>query len=180
MANMPIKRTISTHSTMNSAATHTTPAATKRDWPRLFSHLAYLCAGLSLVLVFVQLNLYCWHFNRVYNADVETAITLTNGQTYFGRLEKYGPHTLVLFDVYYLQVGASEGTTGDGSDAATDVATTDASSSLKLMKLEDDFYKPNNYLIINRDEVLYWQQLQSNSPILETIDQYNNQAQDQV
>lgn len=163
MANMPIKRPLST----------TTVTKTKRDWPRLLAHCAYICAGLSLVLVLVQLNLYSWHFNRIYSADVESAVMLTNGQTYFGRMEKYGPNAVVLFDVYYLQVDDAQATTDTNTET---VAVGAATSNIKLMKLADDFYKPNNYLILNRDQILYWQHLQSNSPILEAIEQYEAQA----
>ena len=162
MANMPIKRTVPTQ----------TASRSKRDWPHLMSKVAYLCAALAIVLVFVQLNLYCVRFNKVFNSDVVSAVTMANGQTYFGRMEKFGPHTVVLFDVYYLQVGSTdnEDTT---ANTAVDTETNDANSNVKLVKLADDFYQPNNYVILNRDQIIYWQQLSNSSPIIDAINNYS-------
>ncbi len=148
---------------------------TPRNWPHMMAQLAYLCAGLAIILVFVQMNLYCLRYNRVYDSNVVTAVMMSNGQTYFGRLEKFGPHTLVLFDVYYLQVNDAEATTDDTTETSdlTDAAN---ESNIKLVKLSQDFYQPNDYLIINRDQVLYWQQLNASSPIIEAMQQYQDQA----
>jgi small nuclear ribonucleoprotein (snRNP)-like protein len=168
MANMTIKRSTSTQAA----------SRVKRDWPHAMSKVAYLCAALAIVLVFVQLNLYCMRFNKVYNSNVVSAVTMTNGQTYFGRLEKFGPHTVVLFDVYYLQVNAadSEETTIDDvtTDSVADTTTND--SNVKLVKLADDFYQPNNYVILNRDQIVYWQQLSNSSPIIAAINDYEDQS----
>lgn len=141
-----------------------------RDWPSTMAHLAYMAAGLALVLVFVQFWLYSIHYNRVFTDDAVTAVTLTNGQTYFGQLEKFGPHTAVLFHVYYLQVNP----TTDAAATDTADATNTDQSNIKLMKLEDDFHQPNDYLVLNRDQVLYWQHLQADSPILEAIQDYES------
>lgn len=124
------------------------------------AHLAYVCACLSLILVFVQFSLYSLHYNRIFSDDSITAVTLTNGQTYFGVMEKFGPHTVVLFSVYYLQDTTAEA---------------DGESSLKLIKLADDFHQPNDYLVINRDQILFWQHLESSSPILEAMQEYTTQ-----
>lgn len=131
------------------------------------AHLAYVSACLSLILVFVQFSLYSLHYNRIFSDDSITAVTLTNGQTYFGVMEKFGPHTVVLFNVYYLQAG------DQATDAVVDPAATDA--SLKLIKLVDDFHQPNDYLVINRDQVLFWQHLENSSPILEAMAEYTTQ-----
>lgn len=140
---------------------------TTTDWPRRMAQVAYVSAGLSLILVFAQFGLYALHYNRIFSDDSITAVTLTNGQTYFGILEKFGPRTVVLFNVYYLQAGDTPVTT----DAIT-AAETAEESNLKLIKLADDFHQPNDYLVINRDQVLFWQHLQPSSPILEAMQQY--------
>lgn len=148
------------------AATIRTP----RNWPTTMAHLSYWCAGLALILVAAQFWLYGLHYNRIFADDVVSAVTLSNGQTYFGRLEKFGPRTVVLFDAYYLQVG--ETTTDPASDATT--AEGDG-SNLQLKKLSEDFHQPNNYLVLNRDQILYWQHLSNSSPILEAMVEYQKQ-----
>ena len=153
---MPIKRT--------------TALERRRDWPTVMSHVAYVCAAVAFVLVVAQFWLYSLHFNRIFNNATVSAVTLTNGQTYFGRLEKFGTHTVVLFNPYYLQVNP---TTTETTDPATTEATGD-SSNLQLKKLTDDFHQPNDYLIINRDQVLYWQHLELGSPIIQAMVDYQS------
>lgn len=148
-----------------------------RNWPQLMAHLAYICAGLAIILVFVQLNLYCMRYNRAYNPNVITAVMMSNGQTYFGRLEKFGPHTAVLHDVFYLQVENSDGEATDTDNAtdSADLTNAETGSNVKLIKLSDDFYQPNDYLVLNRDQILYWQHLDSASPIIEAMAEYESQ-----
>lgn len=141
----------------------------KTDWPTVLSHLAYVSAGLALVLVTLQFWLYGLHYNRIFANDSISAVTLTNGQTYFGRLEKFGPRTIVLFTPFYLQVNASDDATVEETTA------TNPEAGLQLKKLSDDFHQPNDYLIVNRDEVLYWQHLNSSSPIIEAMVEYEQQ-----
>ncbi|EKD78636.1 MAG: hypothetical protein ACD_41C00306G0006 [uncultured bacterium] len=129
------------------------------------AHVAYWCAAMAVLLVAVQFWLYGIHYNRVFADNVVSAVTLTNGQTYFGRLEKFGPHTAVLFNAYYLQVGETDVTAAEQADG----------SNLQLKKLSDDFHQPNDYLILNREEILYWQHLSSQSPIIEAMAEYRNQ-----
>ncbi|MFA6474584.1 MAG: hypothetical protein WCV88_00095 [Patescibacteria group bacterium] len=141
-----------------------------RNWPSLMATVAYCCAGLSIILVFAQFALYSNQYNQLFNSDVVSAVTLTNGQTYFGHIKKYGPGSLVLFDVYYLQVSPKTDTTNTATDTNTDTTTPD--NGVKLKKLADDFYKPNNYIIINRNEILFWQHLTDSSPIIDAINKY--------
>jgi hypothetical protein len=110
-------------------------------------------------------------FPYIYNSN-NVNLAVTNGQTYFGRLERFGPSTVVLFDAYYLQVG--ETTTTETADATADATATDG-SNLQLKKLSDDFHQPNNYLVLNRDHILYWQHLSDSSPIIEAMVEYQSQ-----
>lgn len=156
--------------------TKTTIKTKKIHWPNVMLNATYACVILAIILVATQFWLYGVRYQRIF-ADGNTwqAITLTNGQTYFGKLEQYGPRTLVLFNVYYLQ--ASQTTDTSTSDLETDAvtvdgeteSTTEPDSGLRLYKLTDDFHQPNDYLIINKDEVLYWQHLSDESPIVKTI-----------
>lgn len=141
------------------------------------AHVSFYCAGLAIVLVVVQFWLYGIRFNRLYDASTVSSVTLANGQTYFGYLQKYGPKTLVLSNVYYLQVSddATADQAADTTTAEADTAATEPESNIKLMHLTDDFHKPYDHLVLNRDQVIYWQYLQSDSPILEAIAEYNQQ-----
>lgn len=135
-------------------------------------NLAYICVGLALVLAVTQFWLYGLRYSRVFSGEVWASVTLSNGQSYIGHLEQYGPQTVVLFDAYYLQA-VTDATTTEGvtdttaADAATETA--EPESNLQLISIADDLHKPFDYLIINRDQILYWQQLSQESPIVQTL-----------
>lgn len=142
-------------------------------------NLAYICVGLSIILAVTQFWLYGLRYRSVYSTNAWSSVTLANGQSYFGHLEQYGPNTVVLFNAYYLQ--SAPAATTDANTAATDDAdvaaddTTAAEPGLQLVSLSNDLHKPYDYLIINKDQILFWQHLTSESPIVQTIE---NAAQD--
>ncbi|EKD76637.1 MAG: hypothetical protein ACD_43C00034G0002 [uncultured bacterium] len=145
-------------------------------------NLAYICVGLAIILAVAQFWLYGLRYRRVFSPNVWSSVTLTNGQAYFGHLEQYGPSTVVLFDAYYLQTvpASAEDTTADttvtnsdtNTDSANITATADETtdSGLQLMSIANDLHKPYNYLIINRDQIMFWQQLTAESPIVQTLE----------
>lgn len=134
-------------------------------------NLAYICVGLAIILAVAQFWLYGLRYRRVFSSDVWASVTLSNGQSYIGHLEQYGPNTVVLFDAYYLKAVADDATTENTATDAT--ATSDSIAqtepNLQLVSIADDLHKPFNYLIINRDQVLYWQHLSNQSPIVQTL-----------
>jgi hypothetical protein len=142
-----------------------------------FMHkLAYLCVALAIVLAVTQFWLYGLRFSRVFSPNLWSSVTLINGQSYIGRLEQYGPGTVVLFDAYYLQAvtAAGDEVTADPALAETTDLTDTASDSdaadLQLMSIGNDLHKPYPYLVINRDQIIYWQHLTAESPIVQTLE----------
>ena len=135
-------------------------------------NLAYICVGLAIVLAVTQFWLYGLRYSRVFSGEVWASVTLANGQSYIGHLEQYGPQTVVLFDAYYLQAVTDTATADTDTDTASADSATEATepeSNLQLISIADDLHKPYNYLIINRDQILYWQQLSQESPIVQTL-----------
>ncbi len=149
----------------------TTMPKSKRNWLSIMVKVAYGSAVAAAVLVAVQFWRLGAHYNKLDNVDAMAAVTLTNGQTYFGYLQKFGPGVTVLSGVYYLQTDdQSEGTATTDPTAETDTAS---DSSVKLVHLTDDFHKPQDALIVNTNQVLFWQYLSDESPILDAIDELN-------
>ena len=78
------------------------------------------------------------------------AVFLTNDQIYFGHLKNISSDYLILSDVYYVKI--SDGGAG------------------QLVKLGvNEPHGPKEQMIINRDHVLYWENLKANSQVVETI-----------
>ena len=92
------------------------------------------------------------HYNKFDFIDLSTyqAVLLTNDQLYFGRLKNISPNYLLLSDVYYIKIDEN------GIGQLT-----------KLGVLES--YGPQDKIIINQDQVLFWENLRLDSPVIKTI-----------
>ena len=84
------------------------------------------------------------------------AIFLTNDQIYFGRLKNISPDYLIMFDVYYVKVNESG-----------------AGQLVKLGAIEP--HGPRDEMIINQDQVLFWENLNFDSPVVKTIQNMQSQ-----
>lgn len=175
---MPIKQT-SKPITSKSAFERSTPRVSLKTKflakAQFMSNAAYICVGLAIILFAAQIWLYGLRYQSLFGNDTTySAVTLSNGQTYFGHLKKYSLGTFVLTDVYYLQQSAT-GTTADTTATTNTNTNTTAdttgqtNSGLQLVKLTNDIHKPMDFLVINRDNLIFWQQLQTDSPIISAI-----------
>lgn len=183
-----IKHTKKINSSNSSVATLTTsgtskatPTVAKRRKSMLL--FTYSIVVLIVILVIVKVGLLSWQMESSIDGNTYQAVALDNGQTFFGRLTKIGGSMYSLNDVYYLQRSTA---TGDTTDVAAATGTdstnsntntnTNSDSGLQLIPLTDDIQKPQNHLIIESNHIVFWQNLQTNSPILATISQYHTQA----
>jgi len=89
------------------------------------------------------------------------AVFLDNGQVYFGKLKKSGDDFYELTDVYYLQTGSA------GVDQA----------SLSLLKLGNEAHGPEDKMQINKDHVLFIEDMKSESKVVKAIQDYKSKKQ---
>ena len=89
------------------------------------------------------------------------AVFLTNGQVYFGKLADPSTAFVSLTDIFYLR-------THDAlqQDGAKDPA------SVSLVKLGSELHAPLDEMMINRDHILYWENLKENGSVVRAIRQY--------
>jgi hypothetical protein len=103
------------------------------------------------------------------SAKVDTgkyqAIFLTNGQVYFGKLSDVNSGYVNIKDVYYLQV-----------QQAVQPATnnTEEQPKVSLTKLGNELHGPTDEMHISRDQVLFWENLKTDSTVVKAIDDYKN------
>lgn len=87
--------------------------------------------------------------------DVWRAVFLTNNQVYFGHLDKKPFSSyLKLTDVYYLQLNQTEG------------------SAVNIVKLGSEMHGPEDVMTINKEQVLFYEELRPDSAIVKTIEDY--------
>lgn len=103
------------------------------------------------------------------------AIFLTNGQVYFGKVKQVGMKSVVLADIYYLQVVTKPLQSTATGAAATAAAQTQ--QELTLIKLGNEIHGPTDAMVINRDQVLLTEKLKADSRVVQAIASYvNDQA----
>lgn len=89
------------------------------------------------------------------------AVFLTNDQVYFGHITDLNNRFVSLNNIYYLQ------TQNSGSAASTTTA-----NNVSLVKLGCELHKPYDRMIINRAEVEFWENLQSDGQVANAVKQY--------
>ncbi len=134
------------------------PKSKLPDW---MLGLTYACIALAVILSAAKIGLQGMQYKSLYQNDTYQAVTLTNGQTFFGQMERYGRNTFVITDVYYLQSAQTE--------VSDDALTESVASGLQLVPLTEDLHQPYNHMVLNREHIIYWQNLQPDSPIMEAI-----------
>ncbi len=93
------------------------------------------------------------------------AVFLTNGQVYFGKVSDVNNGYVKLSDIYYLQVQQSVQPT-DKSKSSND------QSQVSLAKLGSELHGPEDSMNINRDQVLFWENLKNDGKVVQAINSY--------
>lgn len=101
------------------------------------------------------------------NTKKYQAVFLTNGQVYFGNIKEMGSDFFRLQNIYYLQAAASTNTTSNA---------TATNNNYTLVQLGcQQIHDPYNEMIINRNQISFWENLQDNGQVVQKINQFNKQ-----
>ncbi len=142
---------------------------------------------IPAVLFLLALGVYGWKTSwRSKDARAQyQAVFLTNGQVYFGHVKDRNAQYLKLTDVYYLQsvqplqkpqtppVSGEGGAKAKEKDEKTgkDESTSPESvqPELALVKLGQELHGPQDRIYINRDQVLYIEDLRDDGKVADAI-----------
>lgn len=106
----------------------------------------------------------------VIDSDKYQAVFFTNGQVYFGKLKSLNPDYMVLTDIYYLQAKTDSNEEGNPQKA-----TAEDASNVQLVKLGSEIHGPDDEMIVNKDQILFFENLKKNSNVSTTIANYQAQ-----
>ena len=95
------------------------------------------------------------------------AVFLTNGQVYFGKLSDVSATYATLNDIYYLQV-----TTPPLQGSQDDQASAQAQQQLSLVKLGNELHGPVDEMKINRDQMLFYEDIKEDGRVMQAIREY--------
>lgn len=124
------------------------------------------------------------------NSDKYHAVFLSNGQVYFGLLSNYNTANPKLSDIYYLQLAQSPQAATEGQPATENAETTEGENTepegqvleqpgqatsdqgLTLIKLGEELHGPEDSMILNKEQVLFIEQLKDDGKVVKAIEDY--------
>jgi hypothetical protein len=100
--------------------------------------------------------------NKYVKTDRLQAVFLNTGQVYFGNVKSINGRNVVLSNIYYLQTN-SNGTTAN------------TNANISLVKLGCELHEPYDQMVINRDQVTFWENLQDNGQVAKAVQAFQKQ-----
>lgn len=123
--------------------------------------LLFAVAALVLALTFFLIFGKSGSASQV-DGDKYQAVFLNNGQVYFGKIKNFGRESVDLREIYYLQTSNTE----SGSSTPQNVS---------LVKLGCELHAPVDQMLINTDQVIFWENLTDGGQVVEAIDKYKSE-----
>jgi hypothetical protein len=102
--------------------------------------------------------------NEYVYEDKLQAVFLNTGQVYFGNIDTLNNKHIVLKNIYYLQTSNAGGQ-----------ANANANANVSLVKLGCELHEPYDVMVINRDQVTFWENLQDNGQVAKAVDTFKKQ-----
>lgn len=103
------------------------------------------------------------HEGELVDNAKKQAVFLTNGQVYFGQIKDINSQYVDLQDIYYLN---SQSNSSDNNSAPT---------SFSLVKLGCELHGPTDRMVINREQVSFWENLSTSGKVAKAIDQWKSE-----
>ena len=129
--------------------------------------------GILIVLVLSAITFGCLMFTRMQTAAINIdeseyqAIFLTNGQVYFGKLHDFSNENYKLNDIFYLQTKTA--TTDSSNPQKT---TSSDAADVQLIKLGSEIHGPEDQMIINKEQVLFFENIKNDGKVAKSIQEY--------
>ncbi len=100
-----------------------------------------------------------------FTKDSYQAVFLSNGQVYFGKVRNLSNQYVILTDTYYLIRGQSI-----QAQTPEEQSAEQAQTAFGLRKLgENEIHGPIDEMVINRDHILFVEELTGESPLVQAI-----------
>ena len=94
------------------------------------------------------------------------AVFLNTGQVYFGNVKALNDKYFVLTNIYYLQTSNASGSSASSSTA---------NSNVTLVKLGCELHQPYDQMVINSDQVTFWENLQDSGQVAKAVKTFQQQ-----
>ena len=95
------------------------------------------------------------------------AVFLNNGQVYFGNITNLNDKYLELQNIYYLRVNQTVQPNQTNSSSSSN-----SSNDVSLVKLGCELHGPADQMLINSDQVTFWENLKSDGQVAKAVSDY--------
>lgn len=125
---------------------------------------------ISIVLVAVIFASMWWVFYKNYGdgrdrmdyySSEYQAVFLSNSQVYFGKIVDRNSENIYLEEVYYLKV-----------DSEKSLEEIEQEADMSILRIVNDIHGPEDSVELNKDNVLYVENLREDSEIVNAIQEY--------
>lgn len=129
----------------------------------LFAGVLALIVGVALYIGLVKPNT---ESSRV-DSDKMQAVFLNGGQVYFGHIKDLNNSYLRVKDIYYLRVNQQVQPNQSNNNAS--------SNDISLVKLGCELHGPTDEMLINREQVIFWENLKTDGQVAKAVAEYQKQ-----
>jgi len=131
--------------------------------------LVLLFAGTILVVALLVLLYFGGAKEENYvDKNKQQAVFLTNGQVYFGKIKNISKTYIDLQNIYYLNVNQQVQPNQKDSNS-------NSNQSVSLVKLGCELHGPQDQMVINRDQITFWENLKTDGQVTKAIAQWIQQ-----
>ena len=102
-------------------------------------------------------------FSKVDESKLQ-AVFLNGGQVYFGDINDLNSNYLSLSNIYYLRV--NQQVQPDQQQSSTDP------NDISLVKLGCELHGPQDSMVINREQIIFWENLKNDGQVAKAVDEY--------
>ena len=128
-------------------------------WLNILSMVLLIGVAILIVAVTLVFTRSSDNESKFVNTSDYQAVFLNNGQVYFGNIQDLNSSYVRMTNIYYLTQGTSSN-----------------SNNYSLVKLGcQQIHDPLDEMIINRDQVTFWENLNANGKVVSSIKQFQQQ-----
>lgn len=95
------------------------------------------------------------------------AVFLNGGQVYFGHITNLNEKYMRVADIYYLRVNQ---TVQPNQQSAS--GNTNSANDISLVKLGCELHGPDDNMLINREQIIFWENLKNDGQVAKAVDEY--------
>jgi hypothetical protein len=136
----------------------------RRGWLQIFNGI--LLIGIALLIGLVALaitHVSSTNEGKFVDTSKYQAVFLNNGQVYFGNITSLNSQYVRMGNIYYLTQSAAS-------------TTSSSNNNYSLVKLGcQQIHDPYDSMVINRDQITFWENLQDSGKVVSSIKQFIKQ-----